>query len=706
MKKPVNDTGVSPDQLPLTSIQAERLGALSDVPAKALAGLTVTEISDKFRFRIDPMFLFFRKICGKVVKKDPVTGIEYPVPYATVHVEDTDCSLLGFFPAGAKWAWYFPFKCRREVIATAITDECGRYCVWIPRWDIDWILRFRRERHCFPVIFDRPSIRDLLDERIPREIPYPFPEPEPIGPRPGPNPAPFGRFDRGHLIRQIEAQVGREVAMNLDQLDAQTAFGSSNVELSAALDSSAFSQQIPPPLPKEWFVGREPDPRLKGVATGTPMEAIRSSLAARLKLDAADLKTLNLRAFIGPFKRCHDVFVPEWAPIIDVPDISFRVTQDTNGDGVEETIYSEGHFQVRWNDHSPGPVKINAGPNARAGLSCGGPRVPCGNAPAIVLAGRMPVVNVPTIYDPVNGYALRPNRPHPSGLFADALPITAAASPFLGAVSLLGCNRTDSAATHYRIRFKYSADGGGSFTPYAPFVSLTWPLFRLDSSGNSEWHYPTSDAQGWYPITLPAGPNPFLPQDLLLDWPTYAFANGRYVLKLELGIGGTATSSSDEVAFNVDNSAPNGPLTIEWRKFGGGGPFQLLAAPCPLVKRGTLPLPADLEFRVTLDASAAHLRSASLSAGDCGGGNFILMSGTTEHWHTSTADNAEILEAIFRLPGTALEGTYSFSARVSSRAFNPNGGDGGHLILPDPWEYNPEPSHIIPHFAFSVINAN
>jgi hypothetical protein len=700
-------TGVRPDQMKLTSIQAERLGGLSEVAAKDLAGLTVTEISDKFRFQIDPLLLFFRRVCGKVVKTDPVSGIQYPVPYATVHVEDTDCSLLGFFPARARWAWYFPFGCRREVIATATTDECGRFCVWIPRWDIDWILRFRRERYCFPIIFDRPSIRDLLDELIPREIPFPFPEPDPgpIGPRPGPgpDPAPFGGFDRGRLIRQIEDQVGRDVAVKLDRLDSQVAFGRSNVELTSVLDSSAFSQQVPPPLPKELHVTGGVDKRAKGAAAGASMETVRSSLAARLRLDAADLKDLDLRAFIGPFKRCFDVFIPEWVPIIDVPDITFRVTQDTDGDGVEETIYSEGYFQVRWNAGSLGPITINAMPNARAGLECGGDRVPCADVPAIVLAGRMPVVNVPTIYDPVNGYALRPNRPHPSGLFADPLPNPAAAAPFLGAVSLLGCKQTDRRATHYRIVFKYSSDAGANFTSYSPFVGLTWPLFRLDGAGNPEWHYPTADAQGWYPIALPAGPNPFLPQDLLLDWPTYAKANGRYVLKLEVGTGGAATSSSDEVAFNVDNAAPNGPFTIEWRRVGGGA-FQLLVPPCPLVRRGATPV--DLEFRVTLDASATHLRSASLSAGGCGGGDFVFVSGTTEHWHTSTVDNAVVLQAIFRLPSTTLEGTYSFSARVSSRAFNPNGGDGGHLILPDPWEYDPEPSHIDPHFAFSVINAN
>src|SRR5688572_28801822 len=156
-----------------------------DNAARELVGLSVAEISDKFRFQIDATLLAFRKVCGRVVKRNPVTGVEYPVPYATVHVEDSDCSLLGFFPSKSKWAWYFPFACRREVIATAKTDECGRFCVWIPRWDIDWVLRFRRERVCFPIVFDRPSVRDLLDDLIPQRIPRPVPEPDPppFGPR-------------------------------------------------------------------------------------------------------------------------------------------------------------------------------------------------------------------------------------------------------------------------------------------------------------------------------------------------------------------------------------------------------------------------------------------------------------------------------------------------------------------------------------------
>ena len=393
--------------------------------------------------------------------------------------------------------------------------------------------------------------------------------------RPGPDPAPFGELDRGRFIRLVEDSIGRDAARHVDRLGSRVALGQSNVELTAVLDSSALERQIPPPLPKELHAAVVAGPHKKdGAKVG--METAHASLAARLKLDPAEIKGLDLRAYIGPFKRCFDLLVPEWVPIIDVPDITFRVTQDTNGDGVEETIYSEGFFQVRWDAGALGEVKIHAAPNARAGLACDPVAVPCGNTPAIVLAGRMPVVDAPTIYDPTNGYALRPNRPHPSGLFGDPLPNPNAASPFWGAVSLLGCNKTDPKATHYRLTYRYSSDGGATFTAPAPFVGLTWPLFRLDGLGHLEMHYPAPDASGWYPIALPPGPNPFLPQDLLLDWPTYAFPNGRYVLKLELGAGGAATSSSAEVAFNVDNSYPSGPLTIEWRKAGVVSPTRMV----------------------------------------------------------------------------------------------------------------------------------
>lgn len=682
----------APDQRKLTSLQAQRLAALSDLDAKALTGLTTAEIGEKFRFRIDPQLLLFRRVCGKVVKKDPVTGQELPVPYATVHVEDTDCSLLGYFPSTSRWGWYFPLRCRREEIATARTDECGRFCVWIPRWDIDWVLRWRHRRICFPIAFERPSIRDILEDLVPPVLQDPpFP-----GPRPGPDPAPFSRLNRGQVIAQLEQHLGRPAVQALSRADAAAGFGESRDALDEAMDAPAFPLSLPPPLPRELRA-------INGRGHAKGDTGLKETLAARLQLDGESLREFDLRRYIGPFKRCIDVLVPEWKPIVDVPDVTFRVTQDVDGDGDEDTIYAEGLFQVRWNAGTIGPLTLVAGPNARAGLPCGHEgNVPCADKPAIVLAGRMPLSGDPTMYDPVNGYALRPNRPHPSGLLVDPLPNPDASTPFYGTLTLLGCNKTNAQATHYRVLFKYSGDGGGTYTAYTPFVGLTWPLFRLDGAGNLQMHYPASDAQGWYPINLPAGPNPFLPQDVLLDWPTYAFADGRYVLKVEVGSGGTVMDTSGEIAFNIDNSGPSAPLAVEWRKVGAGA-FQPLDGNCPLVRRGAAPV--DVEFRVTLVASARHLRSATLSAAGCGSGNFSLHSGTTEHWYTDASDNIETLQAIYRLSASAAQGTYSFHGSVVSRAISPSGYDGGHLAIPA-WEYDRGDIHVHPSFAFSVVDMN
>src|SRR5215475_3722174 len=143
--RPEEDAPLDPDQRPLSVLQAKRLGALANVETKELSGLSVADIQAKLRWRVDPQLLLYRRICGRVVKKDPATGTEYPVPNAVVHVEDTDCHLLAFSPPSAKWTWFFPFYCTREEIGSAKTDDCGNFCVWIPRWDIDWILRFRHE---------------------------------------------------------------------------------------------------------------------------------------------------------------------------------------------------------------------------------------------------------------------------------------------------------------------------------------------------------------------------------------------------------------------------------------------------------------------------------------------------------------------------------------------------------------------------------
>ena len=180
MAKQQRDRGpIDPAQQKLTDVSASRLAAISGIEAKQLAGATVVDIREKFGHLIEPHLLFFRKVCGKVVKTDPSTGVQYPVPYATVEVEDTDCSLLGFFPVEQPWGWFFPFSCRREVIASVRTDACGNFCVWVPRWDIDWVLRWRAERVCFPIIFERPNWRDIIERLVPERIRDRGPTPTP-----------------------------------------------------------------------------------------------------------------------------------------------------------------------------------------------------------------------------------------------------------------------------------------------------------------------------------------------------------------------------------------------------------------------------------------------------------------------------------------------------------------------------------------------
>jgi hypothetical protein len=675
---------------------------MTGLTAKELQGLSTVDIGERFRWRIDPQLLLFRQVCGRVVKKDPATGVEYPVPFATVHIEDTDCSFLGYFPLAWPWGWFFPLFCRREEIATVVTDECGRFCVWIPRWEIDWILRFRRERVCFPDIFLRPSIRDLLDELRPMQE---FPRP----PIPEPDPPPFLLKDGGMTLRRAEELVGRQLADRLASLEAVSVLGADRKEQFEILDKAAFDHPLPPPLPDDLKSIPGGDERDKG-----KMNARFAELAQRFELDAGIVEKLDLRRFVGPFLRCHDVIVPEWMPLLDVPDITFRVTQDVDGDGDQDVIYAESHFDVRWNS---GNIP-DADPIAVAGLTCDTPEVPCENVPAITFAGLMPLVNPPAPAAPYHdagsgeapnfalGYARRPNRPHPNGLFADPPPNPLAKSPYTGTLLLYGCNHA-TGAVFYRLRYSYN---GG---PPVPFTGLTWPLYRL-VGGVLQTTWPTSDGAGWYPI-LPDSDG-WTPQHLLLSWPTTSFPDGLYTVQLELGNAGkTVTNTSASVRFRIDNSSPTAMITaLAWRVAGTTSwtPLELI---CPVVTRPMMGgSPVAIEFRVSYQVSATHLRALLLSGGGCGGGAPLQLVSPNwsepaspvnpyQHWHTDPdLDNSEARTAIFSLPGTSLQGAYSFSLYASSRAFNPSDPTG---FTVDWNNYDPGPNYVIPSVPVAVVNA-
>ena len=173
-----------------------------------------------------------------------------------------------------------------------------------------------------------------------------------------------------------------------------------------------------------------------------------------------------------------------------------------DGDGDEETIYSESLFDVRWDSGDIPDVILEASEIALSVESCNSPGdLPC-EEPAIVTAGLMPLHNPaadPAPYhDQDTGYARRPNRPHPLGNFAiPALPdppteSLLATAPFTGALQLYGCNE-HAGAEYYRLRYKFNGSSAQTFNGHG------WKVVRwVGSPGHLESKIITPDGDGWY----------------------------------------------------------------------------------------------------------------------------------------------------------------------------------------------------------------
>ena len=259
--------------------------------------MTIAQAGDKLKWTIDPHIFLFRRICGKVVKKDPITGEEYPVPFATVYVEDTDCSLISYFPHGYPWAWHFPFNCHREVIAQTNTDKCGRFCVWVPRFDIDWILKWQKERICFPTIFHRPWVIDFIPT-LPPEVAGPVWPPIPI---PDPGPLKVLTSLPASTIEAIAGHSASKLAAGATRLQAAAAVGSPNPSIDAALQARAFEHELPPPLPPEFQRALSGNGIVAGQGASAS-DGVRSAIALKLGLDASakELVDFDPRRFVGP----------------------------------------------------------------------------------------------------------------------------------------------------------------------------------------------------------------------------------------------------------------------------------------------------------------------------------------------------------------------------------------------------------------------
>jgi hypothetical protein len=401
-------------------------------------------------------------------------------------------------------------------------------------------------------------------------------------------------------------------------------------------------------------------------------------------------RSLSPRAWIGPFLRCFDVFVPEFLPVFDIPDITFGVTQDVDGDGTEETIYSEGFFDVRWDAGTIPPVTLVADPMAFATPTCGH-QPPLGSCaePELVVVGHMPLLNPSgagtfPIIDTVTGYAVRPNRPHTTGQVGQ-VPSAAelATAPIAGLLEFWGCAHhlaDGTPADHYRINARVSTDDGATFGPFAPIID-TWNNWRtVGSPPILEQHPMTQLPGGWWEVLNPA--DQWIPGDqFLLQW--HSAPNGLIELVLELGTlsGGGVSSigTAAPVRVRVDNSVPVPQITsLAWRT--PGGALHPLPLNCPTIVRNH----HDIEVVLDVQVSANHLRSVQLFGSGCGSGNPSLVTGlegleglasaTSDYWHKDATDNSLSRQVVWSVPAGLSSGAYGFGLTAWSRAFNP--GDG------------------------------
>jgi hypothetical protein len=339
--------------------RAERLAALSSVPATELARLPFAEAIDRLRPLVDRKLLFARRFGGRVVKAQ-ADGEALPVPWAKVEVYDTEMRLLAWSPPGSIFSWLYPFRMRRERIATLTTDARGRFSVWIPRFDVDHYLRWRLERRCYLEWLRKPTLVDVLRER------------EGIPPGTARRPLAIEEQVLAHAARMLGPRAVARLRALTAALEAET---------DAALARPAFVHKRNPPMPPSVAELMEPEHRRR--------------LETRVGTPALALAELDSRRFYGPVLRCQTVLLPQWCTVLEIPDLTFEVTLDGDGDGDgderPQVIYRDGLFDVRWDAGGIGEIVLEIEPDARIGASFDAPSVGRRREPTDRIAGSYPL---------------------------------------------------------------------------------------------------------------------------------------------------------------------------------------------------------------------------------------------------------------------------------------------------------------------------
>jgi hypothetical protein len=645
----------TPAERPLNGLQAARLSSLTGLPASEFEGHTVPALAERLRWAVDPGLWLFRRVCGQVVKRDPATGIDLPVPYATVEVFDTVCDYWGFFPEPWPWGWLFPVDCRRELITTVQTDACGDFCFWVPAFEIEWILRWREERVCFPAIFTKPTVADLVTA----------PSVQPTAPQAA------ALVERLRAGGDLEAALGARAGAVLSAARSSGGFGDDVTQLASLLRAPAFAQPVTPPL-------------------AARAQGEHSDSAMPIQIDPG--------RYYGPFWRCIDVFVPEWYEFIAVPDVSIAVTQALTGGA--QTIY-EGAFDIAWGDNPIPPVIVQASPIAIASAApCTPPQVNPDEL-GFQYVGLLPVSEPYSgggTFSGASGFATRVSQPRPvvppaGGCTCDQSdlavpPACPATATFYGELYLYG-GVAYPAAAYYRIMNQY-APGSGIPTP-AP-ASFSSPTPILDT-----WTVPQPfpapplmiqpvNPSGWYPISeLSAESGPYT--NMLMAW-SDAKADGVYLLTLELAdaaLNPIPLSPAPTLLLVVDGSPPQPtPFTVNWQPTTGvGGPIDPTAwttayppsSGCALIDTSG----SAIALQFTVAATSPHLRQALVAVGGCGGisPTPAATNPPDSQWYTGSGDPSATsfsFTGVYYLPAGAPAGCYSFELYADTRAFNSAGG--------------------------------
>jgi hypothetical protein len=618
------------------------------------------------------------KVCGRVFKTDPTTGEQCPVPGATVHVYDVDLNFFWWYPnPGHPWGWVYPFfPHRREEIATAKTDECGYFCVNVPYFDIDAVLRWRLRYRCLWDILRKPSVIEAIDLGVKPDIRY-YPELEKlpemrVKPRPEPWP-PDGPVIKETEYRNLKATDENAIGTISAEIKKELSSGVSNLKNSrsdlftksrfAAVRENLFSKNsLFEPVSKDASSVLE-KPAFPGSITppSLPDDELLMEMIGKNKKDVAEtLAQIRVSKPMVRLLRCWPEIVPEWNLFLDVPDIVFKVEQDIDDDGDLETIYDEGYFDVNWNlGESTTDVQIEAWPNAIC-VPCGQSYEPCTKAGIV---GFNDIAIDPMYFDS-EGYAKGVNRP--KQFVAFPLPHIVrpdAETPLCKTIRIVGCPEYGT-AVYYKVFYTYE---GGTETHF----NESWHVYNI-SAGTS--HHVKPDSNGFYEVLTP--PNDYFPYHTLINWRTHRYPDGKYELRLELydASHNPIAAALDPVKVVIDNSKPSPVdfLKLEYRE--DGGAWTEAPLHCPIIRRSP---DADIELKVQYNVAASHLRDIGISFTGCSG-----SVGSDSYWHQAVDDNNQILEWTVTVPSTVDEGGYRFYLEGRSRAFNATGG------LASNWEFD------------------